>query len=93
MNHSIDILLQNKDFLMNAYNIGPLFGFLMVMGLVDMGLKGWGMWRAARMQKKWWFIALLVVNSIGILPTIFLVMTNDEYVKKILDAPKKGRGR
>jgi hypothetical protein len=57
----------------------PYIGILVVLALLDVALKGWGMWRAARMSKKVWFIALLIVNSIGILPVIFLLLTNTEY--------------
>ncbi len=34
--------------------------------------KGVGMWRAARNKEKYWFAALLVVNSVGILPMVYL---------------------
>ena len=61
----------------------PLIGLLIVLALVDVALKGWGMWRAARMEKNVWFIALLIVNSLGILPVIFLLLTNEEYNQKM----------
>lgn len=61
----------------------PFMGLLIPLVLLDLGLKGWGMWRAARMGKNVWFVALLVVNSLGILPAIFLLLTKDEYAKKI----------
>ena len=69
----------NLDFLGNTYNISGMIGFLMLLALVDLCLKGWGMWRAARMEKKYWFIALLLVNSVGILPLIFLLITKKQY--------------
>ncbi len=58
-----------------------LIGLLIPLMLIDVGLKGWGMWRAAKMGKNIWFIALLIVNSMGVLPIIFLVLTKDEYAK------------
>ncbi|MFZ3043563.1 MAG: DUF5652 family protein [Minisyncoccia bacterium] len=36
-------------------------------------LKGFALWHAARGSQKWWFIALLVVNTLGILEIIYLV--------------------
>ncbi|MBT6730564.1 hypothetical protein HN682_07065 [Candidatus Peregrinibacteria bacterium] len=54
----------------------------MALSLVDAALKGWALWRAARMGKIYWYIPLLLVNSIGIFPAIFLLMTNSEYKKK-----------
>ena len=35
-------------------------------------LKGLALWHAARRSEKWWFIILLVVNTIGILELIYL---------------------
>jgi len=59
----------------------PFFWLIIPLVFLDIALKGWGMWRAARMHKTAWFIALLFINSVGILPAIFLVITNDEYIK------------
>ncbi len=73
---------------MNAYNMSAFMGGMFLLVLLDTGLKGWAMWRAARMEKKSWFIALLIINSMGILPLIFLFMTRDEYAK----AFEKGKG-
>ena len=36
-------------------------------------LKGFALWYAARGKQKWWFIALLVVNTLGILEIIYLI--------------------
>jgi len=63
------------------YQFAPFLLILIALALLDVGLKGWGMWRAAKMNKNIWFIALLVVNSLGILPTIFLLLTKDEYTQ------------
>ena len=49
--------------------------------LLELGLKGWALWRAARMGKSVWFVVLLVINSVGILPAIFLLITQDAYAK------------
>jgi|TARA_Y100000310_G_C20597870_1_gene771434 hypothetical protein len=34
--------------------------------------KGFGLWHSAKNSQKPWFIALLVINSLGILPIIYL---------------------
>jgi len=83
MMNNFNILWQNKQFMMDAYGINGLFGLIGILVLVDLVLKGWALWRMARMDKKWWFIALLVVNSFGIFPTIVLIFTNEEYNKMI----------
>lgn len=60
----------------------PFLWFILPFVLLDVILKAWGMWRAARMGKNIWFLVLLIINSVGILPAIFLLMTKDEYAKK-----------
>ena len=85
----LGILWQNKEFMMGTYNFSPLVLGLLVLALVDLGMKGWGMWRAARMGKRWWFVALLIVNSAALLPLLFLWMTNEEYTK--MQQVKKSR--
>ncbi|MDD4628394.1 MAG: DUF5652 family protein [Candidatus Peribacteraceae bacterium] len=83
MMNNFNILWQNKQFMMDTYGLNGLFGLIGILVLVDLALKGWALWRMARMEKKWWFIALLVVNSLGIFPAIVLVFTNEEYNKMI----------
>ncbi|MFA6414716.1 MAG: DUF5652 family protein [Candidatus Paceibacterota bacterium] len=36
-------------------------------------IKGYALWHAARNSQKGWFIALLVINTLGILEVIYLV--------------------
>lgn len=44
--------------------------------LFDFVLKGIALWRAGRNQQLGWFIALLIINSIGILPLIYLLVVD-----------------
>ncbi len=82
MMNDLSILRQNMPFLTGTYGgLNGLMGVFLVLAIVDLVLKGWALWRAARMSKQWWFIALLIVNSVGILPVIFLLMTNTEYAR------------
>jgi len=83
MMNNLTIMWQNRDFMAQAYGLNGALGLLLVLGIVDLILKGWALWRAGRMNKKWWFIALLVVNSMGIFPAIFLIFTNDQYAKAV----------
>lgn len=45
--------------------------------LFDLVLKGFALWKSARKGQNVWFIALLVVNSVGILPAIYLLLNRD----------------
>ena len=56
---------------------------LMLAGIVlliiwELVWKGIALWHAARMGKTVWFIALLLVNSVGILPLFFLWYTRKQ---------------
>ncbi len=47
--------------------------FIMIAVLWTIVLKGFALWHAARGSQKWWFIALLVINTVGILEIIYLI--------------------
>lgn len=54
----------------------PFGGILMPIILIiilDLVLRGMSLWKSARSEQKGWFIALLVLNTLGILPIIYLV--------------------
>lgn len=34
--------------------------------------KGWALWRAAKDDQKYWFVAILLVNTLGVLEIIYL---------------------
>tara|TARA_Y100000310_G_scaffold345811_1_gene470316 strand:+ start:3546 stop:3815 length:270 start_codon:yes stop_codon:yes gene_type:complete len=44
--------------------------------------KGFGMWRAARLSKPIWFVAILILNTIGILPILYLFVFSKTGKKK-----------
>jgi hypothetical protein len=76
---------------MNYYGFGVRnsmfgngFGILIPFMLLELVLKGFALWKSARKSQNVWFIALLVVNSLGILPIIYLVLNreNKEVAKK-----------
>lgn len=41
-------------------------------------VKGYALWTAAKSNQKWWFIALLVVNTLGILELVYLIWFSPE---------------
>ncbi len=64
-----------------GFPMGPtgFFGFGLIgltlftlVALAVLALKGYALWHAAKRNERGWFIALLVVNSIGILELIYL---------------------
>lgn len=44
----------------------------LVMILWDLMWKGMGLWKAARNEEKYWFIAILIINSLGIVPILYI---------------------
>lgn len=59
----------------HMYGYPDFFNLNWILPLVvlDIILKGITLWKTARNSQKGWFIALLVVNSAGILPIIYLL--------------------
>jgi hypothetical protein len=50
-----------------------IFGSFVLLALVWSFLwKGLALWRAAKRGDKWWFVILLIVNTLGILEIIYL---------------------
>lgn len=52
--------------------IDQYYFLIIVLAVLDLSLKAVALWKAARQNQKWWFISLLVINSAGILPLIYI---------------------
>lgn len=48
---------------------GPIIG---IWVLVALALKGYSLWHAAKRGEIWWFVALLIINTFGILELIYI---------------------
>lgn len=49
-----------------------LIPFVLIFILWSVVWKGLALWHAARRGEYWWFVALLVINTLGILEIIYL---------------------
>jgi hypothetical protein len=52
---------------------------LWILGLVvlwEIAWKGLALWKAARNGEKYWFLALLFINTVGLLPIYYLLRKN-----------------
>lgn len=47
-------------------------GLLLLIVLWTLPWKGWALWRAARSNDKAWFVALLLLQTVGILEIVYL---------------------
>ncbi|KND48504.1 MAG: hypothetical protein AB200_02125 [Parcubacteria bacterium C7867-005] len=46
--------------------------------------KGLALWKAAGLQQKYWFMALLVINTFGLLEIFYLYAIGRKYEVKVL---------
>lgn len=57
-----------------------LLGILAAVFIIAiLALKGYSLWIAARRGEKWWFIAMLFINTLGLLELAYLI-----FVAKVL---------
>ena len=47
--------------------------------------KGFALWRSARLSQRGWFIALLIVNTLGILEIIYLFLVARKYKVEVIE--------
>lgn len=46
--------------------------WIMPLVLLELVLKGMALWKAAKNNQQYWFIALFVINTAGILPAVYM---------------------
>ena len=59
--------------------IGIILSLIFVFVII--ALKGYALWHAARRSEKWWFIILLIVNTVGILELVYLIFVVGKWHK------------
>ena len=60
--------------------------FFVLIGIYTTIVKGFALWRAAQLAQKNWFIALLILNTLGILELVYLFVISKKYsveIKKV----------
>jgi hypothetical protein len=63
-------------------NTPSFMNWLLPFVILDAVLRGFALWKSARKGQNWWFVALLVVNSLGILPGIYLLLHKEAAPEK-----------
>ncbi len=53
--------------------LNALFPLVIAAVLWTIILKGFALWYSARGSQKWWFIVLLIINTLGVLEIIYLI--------------------
>ena len=63
-----------------AFFFSPTFVLLVIWSIA---WKGWALWIAARKGSKPWFVALLVLNTAGILDILYIYVLSKQPAKPI----------
>jgi len=68
------------------YSQAPIFGTVLIVSILlsiwSLIWKGLGLWYSARDSKKTWFIFILLLNTLGILPIIYIYLIRKRKKKK-----------
>ena len=57
--------------------------FLLVVVIWDLIWKLTAMWKASKRGSKVWFVLLMVINSLGILPILYHLFAKDDKIEQI----------
>lgn len=63
-----------RDFLLNFDKSQPITGSIILIVLIAWSFiwKGLALWHASRNEEKYWFVAVLILNTVGILEILYL---------------------
>ena len=56
---------------------GWILALIILITIVDLILRGMALWRSARAGQSVWFVVMLIVNTAGILPVIYLLLQSN----------------
>jgi methionyl-tRNA synthetase len=63
--------------------MGILFSVIFVIVFViAYALKAYALWHSARRGEMWWFVALFIINSMGILELVYIIFVLNKFHKK-----------
>lgn len=74
-----------QSLLAGYLSAGPWLIWLVILWTLPW--KGVALWKAARNEHKWWFIALLVLNTLAILEIIYIFFFSKK--KRIIERTEK----
>ena len=62
--------------------------FVLILMIWSLIWKGLGLWKAARHGHKWWFLAMLVINTAGILEILYIYVFSKGKLKDVMKPAK-----
>ena len=72
-----------------AITLGLSPAFLITITVWTLFWKGVSLWHSARNKQKYWFIALLIINTVGLLEVLYLFFFRADRKKKSIFGRKK----
>ena len=81
-----------SDYILSDATTSMLIVYL-IIALVVILFKGLALWYSAKHSQKGWFIAVLILNTIGILPLIYLFFFRPDRKKMNIFGQKLRRKR
>ena len=74
-------LIKDFESILEQYSF--LLGIILVLVVIDSILRMITLWQSARRNQIGWFVFLALINSLGILPVIYLIMyrNKDKYIR------------
>jgi len=55
-----------------------IIALIVFFAVLDMVLKGFALWKAAKNNHDAWFVCIFILNTAGILPFIYLLLNRDK---------------
>lgn len=74
---------ESIDRMAEWFGLHPVALLLLVLWVLFW--KGLALWRAAELRQKYWFIAILVLNTLGILEIIYYFFVGRKYEVQVVD--------
>ena len=59
----------------SVFGVSPMVFIVIfvVISIWTLAIKGYALWNAAKLDQKYWFVGLMVVNTFGILELVYLL--------------------
>ena len=89
-NRSIHFIVAQTSYTLFYMNLSSLLSSkpspemvyaLLALAIAELILKGFAMWRAAQLKQLIWFIAILIFNTAGILPVVYLIVSKNKFAE------------
>jgi hypothetical protein len=68
------------DYLLSNLYGSHFIGWIVAISLWELIWKGFALYRAGKKQQPVWFVLILILNTIGILPIIYLIISREKKI-------------